>query len=216
MWDQTGGMEDKHTQKKLLIGGGIAVGLLAIVCLGLLVLGMAFGGGGMMRNRFNSGYYYEDFGPRQAPRAMPAQPRDDGRFDTDPRRDDYRGYERGFRDGARRGGMGWGPFAFIGGILRFMLTLGLLALAFVVLRRLLGGGRRWGAGAPPWAEEWHRKMHERMDGTAKAAAPAQPTPVDVTPASPSDPTGSPGSESAKRSTSEDESGAHKPDDSPVI
>jgi hypothetical protein len=166
---------------KWLIGGALAA-LLIFGCIGTFTAG-AF----MMGSRFNSPMMYgrqgpaqiapgDDLPPQQAPRGY----RDD-RF--------YNNYGPGMMQPGR--GWGFSPFGFIGGIFRLFFTLALLALAVLVLRRLFfGRGPRWGWGGPgshghvpPWAEDMHRKMHERMDAAASApAAPAPAAPVDAAPA----------------------------------
>ncbi len=92
------------------------------------------------------------------------------------------------RDGyGMMGGMGFlGGMDFLGGIGRFLGELLVLVSIFVLIRGVFF--RRWGwmgghggpggwrghDEAPPWAMEWHRKMHEQQAATPPPAD-AKPT-----------------------------------------
>jgi hypothetical protein len=179
---------------KWLIGGALAA-LLIFGCIGTVTAG-AF----MMGSRFNGPMMYNRQGPAQVAPGddLPQQPAPRGYRD-----DRFRNYGPGMLQPGY--GRGFNPFGFIGGIFRLLFTLALLALIVLVLRRLFfGRGPRWGWGwggpgshshAPPWAEEMHRKMHERMDAAPVAATPAAAeappapvtdAPVNRVPAAPGD------------------------------
>ncbi len=180
---------------KWWIVGGFAATLIVVACVGILAVGMMFAGprfGGLMMNT-QPGQPPAQIAPLpdDAPRVQPGQP--------DPR--GFRGDNRGFGWGPMQGyggyyyGRGMSPFGFIGGIFRLFFTVVLIGLALMFLRRFFfGRGRGWGWGGPgrwggpdgpgahgnvpPWAEEWHRKMHEKMDAPATAAAPAPVAPAE--------------------------------------
>ncbi len=174
---------------KWWIVGGIAATLIAVACVGALAVGMMFAGprfGGQMMYRQPPAQIAPQ--PDNAPRAQPGQP------DMRGFRGDDRGYYRDGYGGPFYQGRGMSPFGFIGGIFRLLFTLALIGLALIFLRRFFfGRGRGWGWGwggpgrwggpggpeahgdVPPWAEAWHRKMHEKMDAPAVAEAPAEPT-----------------------------------------
>lgn len=80
-------------------------------------------------------------------------------------------------------GMGFGhPFGIVGGIVAFIFGLLFIGFIFRLIGGMFFGGRMgWGGrgmhggwhnggGVPPWADEMHRRMHEKSD----ANAPAQP------------------------------------------
>ena len=88
--------------------------------------------------------------------------------------------------GAMMYGRGYGmpffhPFGILGGILAILFGLFVLGVIFRVIgamvfgRRMgwgghgMRGGWQSGGGVPPWAEEWHRRMHEKGDASGTTA-----------------------------------------------
>ncbi len=95
------------------------------------------------------------------------------------------GYYGNGRSFGPMGGFGMtGRFNPFGGLLHILGSLFVLFLVFALIRglffRRMGWGMRGGPGGwrghgevPPWAMEWHRKMHEQQ---------AAPPPADAKPA----------------------------------
>jgi hypothetical protein len=162
--------------KRLLVGGLLAF-LLFVGVAGVATVAFSIGGM-MMRDR--AGQYYVP--PPAAIAPEDDQPR--SQAERGPRRIDpwYR-YDMYGRGWGNNYGRGFSLFGFIGGIFRFLFTLFLIGLALVIVRRFWfgprGGMSRWrnGGDAPAWVEDWHRKMHERMDASAAAASVATATPA---------------------------------------
>ncbi len=190
-----------NTNKKtwkiaLLVGAGL---IATMTLCGMVAFGaMAMGGGRAMmgRNQRFDQRFDQGYAPQPAAPVPPAQPGDDRVAPAPPvapygpRRIDRGGFDngRGFRGAMRnqRGGFG-GPFAIVGGILRFFFTLLLIGLAIWVIRRMfwgprawsrtgMGPGGRWGNEPPPWVEQWHAKMHAHTDTPASGDVDKTPEP----------------------------------------
>jgi hypothetical protein len=162
---------------KLLIAG-VAAAFTLFACLGTLVLSLAFSGGRQVV--YLPGPSGAQITPDDGPRAQTPN----GVWD--PRGANGFAYGRGGRSS------GFGPLAFIGGVFRFFFTLALIVFLFALARRIFfgrsmcwaGGPGAWRGDAPPWVDDWHRKLHERMDAQQRApAAAAQasdaPAPADA-------------------------------------
>jgi hypothetical protein len=164
------------SQGRWLVGALAALSI--FVCL-LSFAGLAFMGprfGGLMMYRAPVREFVQ---PNAPPIAPDDQPRvfPDGRRGFDNRYDGYAPY--GYR--------GWGGFGFIGGIFRALFTLAFILFLIWLVSRLFWrrgwawgsapgwhGGPRGDAPIPSWAEDWHRKMHEKMD-TPNASSEQKPS-----------------------------------------
>ena len=76
------------------------------------------------------------------------------------------------------------PFGLLGGIVSFIFGLLVIGLIFRLIGGLFfrrhigwgGGGMRNGGGVPPWAEEMHKRMHDKSDASG-TTPPKNDTPT---------------------------------------
>jgi hypothetical protein len=128
-------MNASNKRTALILGGGIATMVLA-ACLILLLAALLFNTPLRAGRGFNRD-------PRYAPAPalpVPTPGAPDGRFQDDPRNDNYRGWrERRYDRRFDRNRRGFGPFRVIGALVRCVLALGvlggLIALVVWVARR---------------------------------------------------------------------------------
>jgi hypothetical protein len=174
------GKQDRKRMKWLVGIGVIGTFFTMFACVGVLALGMMFSMGG------RTGALPHDV-PRYVspPPADAAPPLDDQpRAQVVPPAYNQRGYGHGYDYRYDNGGhrsMGFGIFGLIGSMFHLLFTIAFVALLIGIARRFLfGRGWRYGmAGGPggrfreeppAWVEQWHSKLHERMDRKAEPPA----------------------------------------------
>jgi hypothetical protein len=180
--------------------GAVVAAFAVFACLGVMLLSLAFSTGRQVV------YLPGPQSPNGVQIAPDDAPRAQAPYDSFDRRD-----ANGFGYGRPMRGGGFGLFSFIGGVFRLFFTIAMIVLLFALARRFLFGRRmRWAGGpggwrgeAPPWVDDWHRKLHERMD--AQERAPASDAPVTSAPEPAIRPDDAPPADTTR-----------KPEDGPVI